>query len=43
MFGICLKRGLGRRKKAALVVALGLALGIAGSSQGPELQVDRSR
>ncbi|RPF33044.1 ABC transporter permease [Streptomyces sp. TLI_185] len=29
MFGIYLKRELGRRKKAALVVALGLALGIA--------------
>ncbi|MFE3161935.1 ABC transporter permease [Streptomyces sp. NPDC059224] len=29
MFGICLKRELGRRKKAALVIALGLALGIA--------------
>ncbi|MGW7242138.1 ABC transporter permease [Streptomyces sp. NPDC054804] len=29
MFGIYLKRELGRRKKAALVIALGLALGIA--------------
>jgi putative ABC transport system permease protein len=29
MFGICLRRELGRRKKAALVVAMGLALGIA--------------
>lgn len=29
MFGIYLKRELGGRKKAALVVALGLALGIA--------------
>ncbi|WP_416978757.1 ABC transporter permease [Streptomyces sp. T028] len=29
MFGIYLKRELGRRKKAALVIAMGLALGIA--------------
>src|SRR3954451_18706724 len=29
MFGIYLKRELSRRKKAALVVAMGLALGIA--------------
>lgn len=29
MFGICLRRELSRRKKAALVVAMGLALGIA--------------
>lgn len=29
MFGIYLKRELSRRKKAALVIAMGLALGIA--------------